>query len=95
MTDQTNHQEHVRTCPILIYNVVVNCSVEKTICHDSWAEADQFVLDKVLTDERATAYASTIEDINTWWLECEECNWFKSKQTILSEARLLVLNNNY
>ena len=44
------------------------------------------VLDKVLSDERTTAYASTIEDINKYWLDCKECNWYKSKQTVLSEV---------
>ena len=45
------------------------------------------VLDKVLSDERTTAYITDIEDINAWWLDCEDCNWYKSRQTILSEAR--------
>ena len=49
------------------------------------------VLDKVLTDERSAAYVTTISDINRWWLECKECNWYKSKENILSEARLLML----
>ena len=53
---------------------------------------DKMVLDKVLSDERTTAYASDIEDINYWWLDCKECNWYKSKRTILSEARLSIQN---
>ena len=49
------------------------------------------VEDKVLSDERSTtAYANDIGYINRWWLDCKECNWFKSKQTILSEARLSI-----
>ena len=51
-------------------------------------ECDQFILDKVLTDERSAAYITDIEDINRLWLDCKECNWYKSKQTILTEARL-------
>ena len=46
------------------------------------------VLDKVLSDERTTAYASDIEDINYWWLDCKECDWYKSEQTILTQATL-------
>ena len=79
----------------IIHISLITCSGERTVSHDSWGECDQFVLDKVLTDERSAAYVTDIQDINRWWLECKECNWFKSKQTILSEARLLVLNNNY
>ena len=41
---------------------------------------------KVLSDERSTAYATTIDDINTFWLECDKCDWYKSEKTILSEA---------
>ena len=51
------------------------------------------VMDKVLSGERSTAYATTINDINNWWLNCEECNWYKSERTILSEVRLLISNN--
>ena len=50
------------------------------------------VLDKVLSDERATAYVTDIADINYWWLDCKDCDWYKSKQTILSEARLSIQN---
>ena len=57
------------------------------------------VLDKVLSDERTTAYATTIYDItfgltvkNSNVSDCKDCNWYKSKQTILSEARLSIQN---
>ena len=46
------------------------------------------VLDKVLSDERTTAYASDIDDITYWWSDCKDCNWYKSRQMILSEAAL-------
>ena len=48
------------------------------------------VLDKVLNDDRTAAYATTIDDINRKWLDCKECNWYKSKQTIMSEARVQI-----
>ena len=51
------------------------------------------VMDKVLSGERSTAYATTINDINNWWLHCEECNWYKSERTILSAVKLLISNN--
>ena len=72
----------------IVHISLITCSGERTVSHDSWGEADKMILDKVLTDERTAAYATTIDDINQWWLDCKECNWYKSKQTILSEARL-------
>ena len=68
----------------------ITCSGKRTVSHDGWGETDKMVLDKVLTDERSTAYATTITDINRGWLECKECNWYKSEQSILSEARLSI-----
>ena len=70
----------------------ITCSGKRTVSHDSWSETDKMVLDKVLSDERTTAYASDIEDITYWWSDCKDCNWYKSRQTILSEARLSILN---
>ena len=62
---------------------------------------DRIILDKVLSDERTAAYATTIDDINRRWLNCKDCDWYKSKQTIMSEAKLqisqcffLTLNKN-
>ena len=66
---------------------LITCSGERTFSHDSWGEMNKMVLDKVLSDERSTAYVTTIDDINRWWLECKECNWYKSRQSILTEAR--------
>ena len=48
------------------------------------------IQDKVLSDERSAAYATDISDINEWWLDCKECDWYKSEQTIFSEARLSI-----
>ena len=46
----------------------------------------KIIMDKVLVNERSTAYASTIDDINIFWLDCDKCDWHKSEETILSEA---------
>ena len=86
--------EAYRILGMIIINVniisLITCSGERTNSHDSWGECDHFIQDKVLSDERSAAYASDIADINRWWLDCKECNWYKSKQTILSEARLSI-----
>ena len=68
--------------------IIISCLAQRTISHDSWRETDRMVEAKVLTDERSTAYVTDIHDINMRWLECKECNWYKSKQSILSEVRL-------
>ena len=69
---------------------LITCSGQRTFSHDSWGEMNKMVLDKVLSDERSTAYVTTIDDINDNWLDCKECDWFKSKETILSEASLSI-----
>ena len=69
---------------------MITCLAQRTVSHDSWSETDKMVLDKVLTDERSTAYVTDIDDINNFWLECKECNWYKSKQSILSDVRLSI-----
>ena len=76
----------IMKCSYCLY-FIKPCSGQRTFSHDSWGETDKMVLDKVLTDERSAAYVTTIDDINRWWLECKECNWYKSRQSILSEAR--------
>ena len=55
----------------------------------SLADTYKMVENIVLSDERSYAYATTIDDINEWWLDCKECKWYKSEESILSEARLL------
>ena len=90
---KTSDYEAYRILGIIMINVnIVHLSLiiysgERTVSHDSWAETNKMARDKVLTDERSAAYASSIGDINRWWLDCKECNWYKSKQTVLSEAR--------
>ena len=53
---------------------------------------DKMIQEKVLSDERTFAYASTIDYIIDLYSDCKECDWYKSEQTILSEARLLIQN---
>ena len=45
---------------------------------------DAMIEDKVLSDERTFAYATTIGDIKRWWSNCKECNWYKSEQTVVT-----------
>ena len=58
-----------------------------------WGDTLNIVLDKVLSDQRSAAFAATIIDIKEgpfgtqWWSNCKGCeDWYKSQQTILSEA---------
>ena len=41
---------------------------------------------------QAKEQSCPIDDINEWWIDCKECDWYKSEQTILSEARFSKLN---
>ena len=66
----------------------ITCSGKRTVSHNKFEEMDKMVLEKVLSDERTTAFVTSILYINVEWLNCKECNWFKSKQTFLSEASL-------
>ena len=50
------------------------------------------VLDKVLSDERTTAYASDIEDITYYWSDCKDCNWYKSRDMVVKGVRLSIYN---
>ena len=70
----------------------ITCSGKRTVSHKKYEEMDKMVLEKVLSDERTTAYASTIEEIIRRWSDCKDCNWYKSTQTIFSEARLSIRN---
>ena len=63
-------------------------SGKRTFSQGTQADTDKVVLDKVLSDERTAAYATSIDEINRQWLDCKECDWYKSKQTIFSEGRL-------
>ena len=61
---------------------LMTCSGERTLFDM------ERVLDKVLSDERTAALVTTIEDIRKYRLLCKDCDWYKSDETILSEARL-------
>ena len=61
---------------------LMTCSGERTLSDG--------VQDKVLSDERTAALVTTIEDIRKYRLLCKDCDWYKSDETILSEARLLL-----
>ena len=69
-------------CILLIVHYDNFFLAQRTFTHDSWSETNKMVLDKVLSDERSTAYITDIQDINKWWLEYKESNWYKSKQMI-------------
>ena len=58
----------------------------RSFSHTHLGRNYDMVIDKVLSDDRTHAYATTINEINDHWLDCKECNWYKSKQTILSEV---------
>ena len=73
-------------CTYFVNISQITCSGKRTFSHDSWGEADKMVLDKVLSDERTTAYVTNIEDITSWWSDCKECNWYKSRQMVVKEA---------
>ena len=72
------------------YFIKISCSGKRAVSYDSWVETVQTIQDKVLSDERSTAYVTDIDDINKYLLYCKECNWYKSSQTIFSEARLAI-----
>ena len=59
----------------------------KTVSHDHVLKKYKEIWDKVLQEERTWAYATTIDDINTFFAHCEFCSWYKSGDTIVSEAR--------
>ena len=63
---------------------------KRTFSQESQVQTDKMVLDKVLSDDRTAAYVTSIDDINRRWLNCKDCNWYKSKQTIYSEVWLKI-----
>ena len=63
---------------------------------DPWEATNNIVQEKVLSDKRSAAFATTISVIkgsfgpyrDGWWLDCKDCDsWYKSERTVLSEAR--------
>ena len=73
---------------------MINSLAKRTFSPQSNAETSteriMMYLDKVLSDERSSAYVTDIHDINRLLLDCKECNWYKSKQMILSDVRLSI-----
>ena len=81
---------------LLIFHFIqINCSGKRTVSHNSGAGTRKAVLEKVLSNERTTAYASDIIDIKSKFSDCKDCNWYKSRQTIFREARFLSLIHNF
>ena len=76
------------SCVHIVHISLITCSADRTVSHDTSLECWRMIQDKVLSDERTNAYVTTIDDIRRYWLLCKECNWYKSEQTFLSEARL-------
>ena len=68
----------------------ITCSGKRTVSLSSYWATLEMVETKVLSDERTAAYAETIQHINYFWLNCKECDWYKSEQTVLPEARLSI-----
>ena len=76
--------------PLWVFCRKPTFSAARTVTFPTRGETDKYVQEKVLSDERNTAYATTTDDIQRFWLDCKECNWYKSKETINSEARLSI-----
>ena len=73
-----------------LYVTLITCSGMRTISHKSWNDLFKMIPDKVLNKHSTFAYVSTIEHMNRWWLDCKECNWYKSEHTIVSKVRLYI-----
>ena len=87
---------------VVTFSIHKNCSGKRTIVyggvgslesHDPWGDTNKIVQDKVLSDKRSAAFATTIWEIENgpfgmgWWSDCNDCDWYKSERTVLSEAR--------
>ena len=68
---------------------LITCSGKRTVSPDHILKKQKLVIDKVLKEERTHAFATTIDDINTYWKSCKHCTWYKSDDTIVSEVRFL------
>ena len=70
--------------------ISINISGKRTyVFHHDWHYTRKIVRDKVLSDQRSAAFAATIIDIKeapygAQWFS--DLDWYKSNQTILSEA---------
>ena len=70
---------------LFVNNSLITCSGKRS--RFGWTGTGTIILNEVLSDERTFAYVTSIDDINRWWSDCKDCNWYKSRETILSEAR--------
>ena len=65
---------------------------KRTYSFDDWAQTDEYIYNRVISDDRSAAYATTIDDIIVWWLTCKACEngkgWHKSEGLVISEAIL-------
>ena len=88
-SDQEKYRNLGRQNILLIFyfNNILTFSGKRTISPDHILKKQKLIWDKVLKDERTHAYATTIDDINTYFSHCEFCTWYKSDDTVVSEAR--------
>ena len=70
---------------------IITCSGKRTFSYESVNEMSKMIVDKVLSDERTTAFVIDIAYMNKWWSD-GEVHWYKSDQKILSEARISIQN---
>ena len=77
----------------LVIIVVLTFVGERTFTPNSWRETDKMVMDKVLSDERTHAYATTVKEFtdDSRFLGCKNCNWHKSEETFMAEVRDLII----
>ena len=64
---------------------LTTCTGKRSISHTDWQETRRSVFNQVLTDERTTAFASDIYEMERQFLDCKECNWYKSNEAILRD----------
>ena len=77
----------------LVINVVLTFVGERTFTPKSVSEMDKMVMDKVLSDERTHAYATTVKEFtdDSRFLGCKNCKWYKSDETFMAEVRYLII----
>ena len=78
-----------------MFSIIRIFTGKRSISHASTVKTNNDILEKVLNDERKFAYITDIPDIEENWLDCKECNWYKSKETILSEGRNFIIKISF
>ena len=66
---------------------MITCSGKRSISHAHYDNTYKTIKEQVLNEERKYAYATTIDEINTYFIGCEACTWYKSDEAILSQVR--------